>query len=179
MQVVLKIAKTRFFFQAPFSTGKRLEKKRVFRSFKDHLHLFDHQTILKNIARILYDFCIFGILKKTHKFDKIGKTSGNTLDGIFWYGEIMSRQLSWSMRRLAMEVGAFESPDLETPSRYFWSQRIHSKKMRKSQRTKSKIRRSPPSCKTQIMFKYWRGVTNMVIESCILVAKVVSRLFIL
>ena len=31
--------------------------------------------------------------KKTHKFVKIGKTSGNTLEGLFWYGEIMSLQL--------------------------------------------------------------------------------------
>ena len=36
----------------------------------------------KNIARTLYNFCIFGILKQTPKFVKIGKTSGNTL--VFW-----------------------------------------------------------------------------------------------
>ena len=76
----LKSQKTRF-FQAFFSTGKRLEKKRGFCDFKVYFHLFD-QTTLKNIAWILYDFCIFGILKKSRKFFKIGKTSGNTL--IFW-----------------------------------------------------------------------------------------------
>ena len=58
-------------------------KKYVFRDFKDQFDLFDHQTILKNIAWILYDFCIFGILKKSHAFVKIGKTSGNTLEGTF------------------------------------------------------------------------------------------------
>ena len=69
-------------------------KKRVFCDFKDHFYLFDHQTILKNIARILYDFCIFGIWGKTHKFVKIGKTSGNTLEGVFSYSEIMPLQLT-------------------------------------------------------------------------------------
>ena len=49
---------------------------------KDNFDLFDVQTTLKNIARISYNFCIFGILKKFHKFVKIGKTSGNTL--VFW-----------------------------------------------------------------------------------------------
>ena len=57
----------------------KIEKKRVFCDFKDHFNLLDHEGALKNIARISYDFCIFGILKKTHKFVKIGKTSGNTL----------------------------------------------------------------------------------------------------
>ena len=55
------------------------QKKRVFCDFEDHLDLFDHQHTLKNIAWILYDFCIFGILKNFHKFVKIRKTSGNTL----------------------------------------------------------------------------------------------------
>ena len=64
IEVVLKIAKKHVFIK-PFSAS--------------NFDLFDHQTILKNIARILYDFCIFGILKKTHKFVKIAKTSGNTL----------------------------------------------------------------------------------------------------
>ena len=81
IEVVLKIAKNTFFFFKPFS-GEGL-KKRVFCDFKDHFDLFDVQTTLKNIARILYNFCIFGILKKTHKFVKIGKTSGNTLEGLF------------------------------------------------------------------------------------------------
>ena len=27
--------------------------------------------------------------KKTYKYVKTGKTSGNTLEGLFWYGEIM------------------------------------------------------------------------------------------
>ena len=75
IEVVLKIAK-KMFFSTP---EKGLKKKRVFCDFKDHFHLFDHQTTLKNVAWILYDFCIFGILKKSHKFVKIGKTSGNTV----------------------------------------------------------------------------------------------------
>ena len=93
IEVVLKIAKNTF-FSSLFQVLKKAWKKTCFFcDFKDHFHLFDHQTTLKNIAWILYDFCIFGILKKTHKFVKIGKTSGNTLEGIFWYGEIMSLQL--------------------------------------------------------------------------------------
>ena len=78
MEVVLKIAKNTF-FSSFFPVLKKARKRRVFCDFKDHFHLFDHQTNLKNIAWILYDFCIFGILKKSHKFVKIGKTSGNTL----------------------------------------------------------------------------------------------------
>ena len=78
IEVILKIAKTTF-FSSLFQVLKKGRKKRVFFDFKDQFNLLDHQTTLKNIARILYDFCIFGILKKTHKFVKIGKTSGNTL----------------------------------------------------------------------------------------------------
>ena len=78
MEVVLKIAKNTFFFE-PFSGAEKGLKKNVFFDFQDHFHLFDHQTTLKKIIWILYDFCIFGILKKTHKFVTIGKTSGNTL----------------------------------------------------------------------------------------------------
>ena len=79
IEVVLKIAKNTF-FQGLFERLKKAWKKRVFFfNFKDHFDLFDVQTTLKNIARILYNFCIFGILKKTLKFVKIGKTSGNTL----------------------------------------------------------------------------------------------------
>ena len=86
--------KRHVFFFKPFSIpGKSLKKKTCFCEFKGYFYGFDNQTILKNIAWILCDFCIFGILKKTHKFVKIGKTSGNTLEGIFWYGEIMSLQL--------------------------------------------------------------------------------------
>ena len=92
-EVILKIEKKRF-LQAFFRTWNRLEKKRVFCDFKDHFNLLVHQTTLKNIARILYDFCIFGILKKSHRFVKIRKRSGNTLKGVFWYGEIMSLQLN-------------------------------------------------------------------------------------
>ena len=72
IEVVLKISKNTFFL-------KNALKKRVFCDFKDHFDLSDHQTTLKNIAWVLYDFCIFGILKKTHELVKIGKTSGNTL----------------------------------------------------------------------------------------------------
>ena len=84
----LKFQKTRFFFK-PFSAPEKGLKKRVYCDFKNHFDLFDHQTILKNISRILYEFCIFGIWKKTHKFVKIGKKSGNMLEGIFWYVKIM------------------------------------------------------------------------------------------
>ena len=97
MKWSLKSQKTRF-FSTLFQVVKKASKKRVFCDFKDHFNLSDHQSTLKNIARILYDFCIFGILKKTHKFVKIGKTSGNTLDVIFWYGEIMSPQLICSKK---------------------------------------------------------------------------------
>ena len=71
--------KRRSFFSNFFQMLKKAWKKRVFCDFKDHFNLLDHQTTFKNISRILYDFCIFGILKRTHKFGKIGKTSGNTL----------------------------------------------------------------------------------------------------
>ena len=70
MEVVLKIAKNTFFFKL-FSSAEKGLKKCVFCDFKDHFHLFDHQSTLKNIACILYDFCIFGILKKSHKFVKM------------------------------------------------------------------------------------------------------------
>ena len=59
----LKSQKTRFL--SLFQHRKKAWKKRVFYDFQDHLHLFDHQTTLKNITWILYDFCIFGILTKT------------------------------------------------------------------------------------------------------------------
>ena len=75
-----------------FERLKKAWKKRVFCDFKDYFDLFDVQTTLKNIARILYNFRIFGILKKTYKFVKIGKTSRDTLEGLSWYGEIMSLQ---------------------------------------------------------------------------------------
>ena len=64
-------------FSNLFQHLKNLEKKCVFVcDFKNHLGLFDHQTTLKNIARILYNFYIFEIFKKTHTFVKIGITSG-------------------------------------------------------------------------------------------------------
>ena len=47
-------------------------------------------------------------------------------------------------------------------------------KIKPKVKNKFEIRRSLPSCKTHIMFKYGRRVTNMVIGSCILVVKVVS-----
>ena len=78
IELVLKISKNTF-FPSLFQPLKKALKKLVFFNFKDHFDLFDVQTTLKNIARILYNFCIFGILKKTHKFVKIGKTSGITL----------------------------------------------------------------------------------------------------
>ena len=82
IEVVLKIEKKHVFFK-PFSGAEKGLKKRVFCDFRDHFNLLDHQTTLKNIARISYDFWIFGILKKKHKFVKISKKIGNTLDGIF------------------------------------------------------------------------------------------------
>ena len=75
---VLKMAKNTF-FSSLFPVLKKALKNRIFCDIEDHCNLFDHQTTLKNIALILYNFCIFEILKKTHKFVKIGKTSGNTL----------------------------------------------------------------------------------------------------
>ena len=62
IEVILKIAKNTF-LSSLFQHLKMAWKKRVFCDFKDHFHLFDHQTTLKNIAWILYNFCIFGIWK--------------------------------------------------------------------------------------------------------------------
>ena len=90
--MVFKISKNTF-FPSLFQPLKKALKKRGFCDFKDHFDLSDVQTTLKNIARILYNFCILEFWKKTHKFFKIGKTRGNTLEGLFWYGEIMSLQL--------------------------------------------------------------------------------------
>ena len=53
----ISAAEIRFTFLNP---KKGLEKS-CFCDFKSHLDLFDHQTTLKDIAWILYDFGIVGI----------------------------------------------------------------------------------------------------------------------
>ena len=74
IEVVLKIEKKKF-FSSVFQHGEKA-KKRAFCDFKDHFDLFDHQTTLKYIARILYDFCILGILKKLINSSKSAKQVG-------------------------------------------------------------------------------------------------------
>ena len=77
----LKSQKTRF-FQAFFSTGKRLGKNVFFASLRT-TSIF---LIIKILSKILHGyyttFVFLEFWKKTHKFVKIGKTSGNTL--VFW-----------------------------------------------------------------------------------------------
>ena len=55
------------------------------------LDRFGH--LLVKILAMLQKVPHLSLLKKNPQFVKIGKTSGNTLEVIFWYGEIMSLQL--------------------------------------------------------------------------------------
>ena len=76
IEAAFKNAKNTFFFK-PFSgAGKSLKKRVFFGAFKERFHLFDNQTTLKNIAWILYDFYIFGILKKLTNSSKSAKQVG-------------------------------------------------------------------------------------------------------
>ena len=74
--LTVKSKKKHIFFFKHFFSAEKASKKRIFCDIEDHCNLFDHQTTLKNIAWILYNNCIFGILKKSHKFVEI---RGNTL----------------------------------------------------------------------------------------------------
>ena len=86
--VILKISKTRF-FQAFSASQKGLDKTcflRFWRSLRSFRCSNYSQKYCTDIIQLLY----FWNFEKTHKFVKISKTSGNTLEGLFWYGEIMS-----------------------------------------------------------------------------------------
>lgn len=71
--------KSKKHFLKPFlASEKGFENTRFF-DFKHRFHYFDHQTSLKNIARILCSFCMFVILN-TKKFVKISKTCESNLE---------------------------------------------------------------------------------------------------